>query len=235
MIKALSFKLRGDYGHFKKYYTTTSPLTFEFPPPPTVVGIVSAIIGLDKSCYLSEFPEDSFKLAVCITKPVKKARWTVNLIDTKKHFWHIQNRTQIRTEYLKDPEYEIFFHHSDSVLYNQLKSNLENHRTVYSVSLGLSELLGDFSYTGEHHLEEVKSQDFQSIRSVVPVSRLLDDRSVRFDDNREIFKVSYPVIMAPDRVVVRRDDVIFERCARSVTSKVDAFHVTEKGENIVFF
>ncbi|WP_231717005.1 CRISPR-associated protein Cas5 [Desulfosarcina ovata] len=51
MTRVLAFKLWGDYGHFRKYYTTTSPLTFEFPPPTSVVGIVSAIIGLDKEQY----------------------------------------------------------------------------------------------------------------------------------------------------------------------------------------
>lgn len=235
MIKALCFTLKGDYGHFKKYYTTTSPLTFEFPPPPTVIGIVSAMIGLDKEVYLSRFPEDTWKIAVCITKPVKKVRWTVNLVDTKQHFWRIKNRTQIRTEYLKDPEFRIYFHHSDKDLYEQLKRKLVNHHTVYSVSLGLSELLGDFAYDGECTLTETEDPGWQEIRSVVPVSCLSDDSSVAFDDGLELFKVNYPVVMAPDRTVVKRDDVLFERCARAITCKVRQSFDIGNGERIVFF
>ena len=235
MIKALSFTLRGDYGHFKKYYTTTSPLTFEFPPPPTVIGIVSAMIGLDKGDYLGRFPEDSWKIAVCLSKPVKKVRWTVNLVDTKQHFWRIKNRTQIRTEYLKDPEFRIYFYHVDTALYGQLKEKLANHHTVYSVSLGLSELLGDFSYEGECTLTECHESGFQEIRSVVPVSCLLAEPSVDFDNGLELFKVNYPVVMAPDRTVVRREDVLFERRARAITCKVRQSYDTGKGERIVFF
>lgn len=235
MAKALSFKLWGDYGHFKKYYTTTSPLTFEFPPPPTVIGIVSAIIGLDKQDYLSRFQNNAWKIAVCITRPVKKVRWTINLIDTKNHFWKIKNRTQIRTEYLKDPEFEIFFYHSDIEIYETLKHNLMNHHSVYSVSLGLSELLGDFAYCGEHGLTEHTNSEWQTIRSVVPVSCLCDDLSIRFESEVELFKVNYPVDMAPDRTVTRRDEVIFERCANPITCKVNQSYETEGGERIVFF
>ncbi len=235
MDKALSFILRGDYGHFKKYYTTTSPLTFEFPPPPTIIGIVSAIIGLDKEEYLHHFPDNSWKIAVCITRPVKKVRWTVNMVDTKQHFWRIKNRTQIRTEYLKNPEFRIYFHHSDKDLYELLKRNLSSHQSVYTVSLGLSELIADFSFEGECPLTECEDTGFQEIRSVVPVSCLQDDSSVAFDSGLELFKVNYPVSMAPDRTVIRRDDVLFERCAKSISCKVRQSFDTGKGDRIVFF
>ncbi len=36
----LIFNLWGDLGHFKKPYTTTSPLSFAFPPRPTLAGII---------------------------------------------------------------------------------------------------------------------------------------------------------------------------------------------------
>jgi len=47
-MKVLVFDIWGDYGHFRKFYTTTSPLTFSFPPPPTIAGILGAIYGTDK-------------------------------------------------------------------------------------------------------------------------------------------------------------------------------------------
>ncbi|MFB3896899.1 MAG: CRISPR-associated protein Cas5, partial [bacterium] len=32
-MKILVFDIWGDLGHFRKFYTTTSPLSFSFPPP----------------------------------------------------------------------------------------------------------------------------------------------------------------------------------------------------------
>ena len=44
-MKCLVFDIKGDYGHFKKYYTTSSPLTFSIPPRTTVSGMIGALIG----------------------------------------------------------------------------------------------------------------------------------------------------------------------------------------------
>lgn len=234
--KVISFKLWGEYAHFKKYYTTTSPLTFEFPPATTIVGIIAAIIGLDKTEYLEHFEnENDFKIAVTIKSPVAKVRWTQNLIDTKKHFWKIKGRTQIRTEFLKNPCFQVYFSHKNKEIYNNLKNHLENHTSVYSVSLGLSELLGNFDYSGEVEIKNISADEKINIISVVPCSKLTEDNSVDFSRNVEIFKVNYPVIMDTERVVTKRENVIFERNCQPITCKVREYYSTESGENIVFF
>ena len=236
MDKILKFKIWGDYAHFKKFYTTTSPLTFEFPPPPTIIGIISAIIGLDKNEYLEHFQNpDDFKIALSIQNPIKKVRWTQNLIDTKHCFWRIKNRTQIRIEFLKDSAFVIYFSHKDGNIYDQLKSNLGNHKSVYSVSLGLSELLADFKFLGETKIEKTQSEKWSNINSVLPISNLIDDESIDFEVSREIFKVNFPIMMQPNRVVNKREDILFERNGKPIKCRVKEFWKTEKVDNIVFF
>lgn len=236
MDKILKFKIWGDYAHFKKFYTTTSPLTFEFPPPPTVIGIISAIIGLDKEEYLEHFQNpDDFKLALAIKNPIKKVRWTQNLIDTKHNFWCIKNRTQIRIEFLKDSAYLIYFLHNDEHLFNLLKSNLGHHKSLYSVSLGLSELLANFELIDEIEIENSQTDDWIDIDSVLPYSYLTDDSSIDFEVSREIFKVNYPILMKTNRIVNKREDILFERNGKPIKCKVKQFWKTENGDNIVFF
>jgi len=234
--KLLSFRLWGDYAHFKKYYTTTSPLTFEFPPPPTLLGIISAIIGLDKDEYLSYFQNpDDFLLSVCIDQPVKKVRWSQNLIDTKHHFWKIYNRTQIRMEFLKDAAFVVYFYHNDSSVYSRLKEHLEKHESIYSICFGLSELLVNFEYFGELNYKIKSSNKWIHLDSVLPVSRLLNENAIDLVTDREIFKVNYPIWMARDRVVTKREDVLFERTANPIRCVVKNFCETDKGNRIVFF
>jgi len=236
MNKILVFKLWGDYAHFKKFYTTTSPLTFEFLPPPTLFGIISAVIGLDKTEYLNHFQNpDEFKLAVRIINPVKKVRWTENLIDTKHHFWRIKNRTQIRTEFLKDPAYMIYFRHNDPFIYDRLKEKLLSHHSVYSICLGLSELLANFEYIGETEIESVLSEQEIDLLTVLPESYLRDETSIHFEGNREIFKINYPILMQPNRIVNKREDILFERNGRPITCILKKSWNTEAGEHLVFF
>ncbi len=236
MDKILKFKIWGDYAHFKKYYTTTSPLTFEIPPPPTIIGMISAIIGLEKNVYLSYFqkPED-YKIAISILNPIQKVRWSQNLIDTKHSFWNIKNRTQIRIEFLKNPAYSIFFYHKDKDIYQTLKQNLSNHKSCYSLSLGLSELLADFKFQEEVLINNVKAIDWINLNTVLPVSKIFGNESVDFGISKEIFKVNYPIFMQPDRIVKKREDLLFERNGKNIRCKLEDYWQTESGENIVFF
>ena len=70
------FELWGDYAHFRKFYTTSSPLTYPFPPKPTIIGILSSILGFDKKNneYLKHFEKDTFLIALQLINPVKKIK-----------------------------------------------------------------------------------------------------------------------------------------------------------------
>lgn len=235
MEKMLHFQLRGDYGHFKKYYTTTSPLTFEMPPPPTVMGIISAIIGLDKQEYLYAFSDPgSYQIAVRLGAPVKKVRMSLNLINTKIHFWRIKNRTQIRTEFLKNPLYHIYFSHADMQLYQSLKERLKTHTSVYTVSLGLSQLLGNIQFMGEKEMTMKKGEDVIPVHSVIPRWKKTV-KSIEYPEGAEIFSVNYPLHMTPERVVDDRDVVLFDRNGHAIHCIPDTYCQLETGENIVLF
>jgi len=118
LMKILAFDIWGDFAHFRKYYTTSSPLTFSFPPPPTISGILGAIYGCDKFTneYLKLFGTDSCKISLKILSTIKKTRIGLNLINTKDGFWvpikkkNHEPRTQIPVEFVKNPKYRIFFH-----------------------------------------------------------------------------------------------------------------------------
>ena len=79
-MKVLIFDIWGDFGHFRKFYTTSSPLSFSFPPPPTIAGILGAIYGTDKfkNEYLRVFNYKNCRIALKILNPIKKIRMLEN-------------------------------------------------------------------------------------------------------------------------------------------------------------
>jgi len=189
---------------------------------------------LDKRVYLNYFQnEDEYRLAIAINKPVKKVRWTVNLIDTKKHFWKIQNRTQIRTEFLKDPDYTVYFWHKNGVIYESLLESLRKHHSVYSVSLGLSELLANFQFLEETEVEEQNTLEPIEVHSVIPLDNI-QPNSLQFETGKEILDVNYPLHMLPDREVDRRGHLLLERNGKSIRCRPLVYWQTQKGENIAF-
>lgn len=238
-MKVLVFDLYGDYAHFRKYYTTTSPLTFSFPPPPTIAGILGAIYGESKMDYLRIFGYESCKVALRILNPIKKVRMGINLINTKdnkfqpvKTKYH-EPRTQIRTEFIKSPAYRIYISHQDEEVFNKLIKLLKSHQSFYTVSLGLSELIADFSFIEIYEAKEVKDSKAE-VTTVVLVNNLTD-KGIEIQPNRKYFKEKIPIKMTQNRVVEIYEDAIYEPEGKTITAYLKTIYQLNNGENISFF
>jgi len=231
--RILVFDIWGDLGHFKKPYTTTSPLSFAFPPRPTIAGIISAIIGLDKTEYADHFTKKNAHIAIRINKPIKKIRISQNLIDTKRAvlFSRIRQRTQIRFEYVKDPGYRIYFQHNDHLLYQRFKTCLQNHESVYTVSLGLSELLANFKFIGEFDLYELENKKPVLLNSVLPIQLSTD---FKIETGKAYFSEDMPIEMDKQRVVSQFGKFFYERNGMPVMAKPDKYFKVENGDTILF-
>jgi CRISPR-associated protein Cas5h len=57
-MKVLVFDVWGEFGHFRKHYTTTSPLTYSIPPRTAIAGMIAAIEGFGKDEYLQYFSKE---------------------------------------------------------------------------------------------------------------------------------------------------------------------------------
>lgn len=233
-VKFLVFDVWADYAHYKKPYTTTSPLTFSIPSRTAITGMVAAMIGLGKGEYHESFEREMSGIAVSIIKPVKKVRISENLINTKKSMNVIHERTQIKIEYLKDPGYRIYISNEDFSLYTKLKSSLENHNTVYTVSLGLSENLANFNYVGETDAMPIEGcKEFIEIASAIPLSNL-EKGDVDFLREGEYFTEIIPLQMDSQRIVKEYGEVLFERTCRGIFAKPKRYYQLLKlGQNIV--
>jgi len=239
-MKVLAFDLFGDFAHFRKYYTTTSPLTFSFPPPPTISGILGAIYGTPKNENQIIFGYDNCKIALQIRKPIKKIRMGLNLINTKndKSFRpikdeHYQPRTQIRTEFVKSPIYRIFISHEDEKIFNSITNHIRSHTCIFTVSLGLSELLADFQFVGIYEAQEIKNYEGE-VCTVIP-KKLLGQKGINLEENKKYFKEKIPIKMTTDRVVEIYDDIIYEPDAKCISGQVSKAYQLENGSTITFF
>lgn len=236
-MRTLIFDIWGDFAHFKKFYTTSSPLTFSFPPPPTVKGILGAIIGCDKNDYLSVFSRDKCSIAIQILNPIKKIRLGLNHINTKGNFWRPtkrgthEARTQIPCEFIKDPAYRIYVSHSDEEIFDALLKNLKNHKSFFTISLGLSELLADFRYIGTVEFEEIKGGEVE-ISSILPTTLILE--GIEFKEGYRYFRERIPVDMDQDRVVRMYEDVLYEAQGKKIYAKIGNFWKGENGDCVIF-
>ncbi|HPS90833.1 MAG TPA: type I-B CRISPR-associated protein Cas5b [Methanothrix sp.] len=228
--RVLVFDVWGDYAHFRKNYSTSSPLTYSFPPRTVLSGLIGAIAGLEKTEYFRQFFRDDARIGCRIMKPVKKVRIGENLVDTKSAIkMHlIKNRTQIRFEFLKDPNYRIYFSHSDEKFFGNLRDLLEKHQSVFTPCLGLSQLICNFRFVGEFEtISEGGIEESQTIDSVVPGKCILEPE---FEDGKEYFSEVMPCEMGAERVVMDFREILFERNGKSIRAKAKDLWVVENGE-----
>ena len=232
--RVIVFDVWGDYAHFRKNYSTSSPLTYSFPPRTALSGLIGAVVGLDKAEYFRHFFKVDAKIGCKILAPVKKVRIGENLIDTKSavKMHLIKNRTQIRFELVKDPKYRIYLFHSDDQLYSKIKELLVSHKSVYTPCLGLSQLICNYKFIGEFGLKS-SGEDVQDIDSVVPSKCLL---SPEFEVGKEYFSEVMPNEMGEAREVTDYSEILFERNAKKIRAKAkDLWEVeNDDGERIVF-
>lgn len=241
------FDVWGDYAHFKRYYTTASPLTFAIPPRTAIVGLISAILGLGKALfgskedeYLSHMTKDQACIALQLLHPVKKVRLGMNLINTKDGYWvpvkrgFHEPRTQIRFEFLKDPKFRIYFSHRERKLYETLRQYLKEHKSVYTPYLGISELIANFEYIGEFVVARRPQEDeVIAVKTVLPLDVAVLDPKKLLEPGYKFFKERIPTEMRPGRVVTKYCEVLYEGEGKPIYAKVKEGFILEDEECIV--
>ncbi len=236
MIPIVAFDIWGDYAHFRKYYTTTSPLTFSFPPRTALLGIIGAICGLKKESYLAALAHESAGIAVSLIHPVAKVRIAENLINTKiaplmARIPSQSGHIQVRFEFLKNPRYRVHVSLKDAALQSTLTEMLTAHKCVYTPYLGISELIANFRFVGEYEGVAIRPDDYLSIRSAVN-SDVIGDLSI--EEGKEYFSEVVPCDMADDRVVTRFSKIVYERTAQPIRAMVTECLDIGTGEYIAF-
>lgn len=227
------FDIRADYAQFKKPFTTMSPQTFSIPTGTAVVGIISAIVGLDKNAYWTYFPGGSYTLSIGIRKTIKKVVVPINTLKTTslKHFYRFEEHKRTTMEFIKDGEFRIWFSWTNKELFQQLIRNLENHETHYTVSLGLAWNLADFEYIGLYDGKPVQpTGSFCEVNSVIPKRLIGDNEQIDFND-RKIYVNNIPVRMKSDnsRIVEQYDEYMFDCDGKPIRAIIE--NIVKIGED----
>lgn len=207
---ALVFDLWGDYAHYRKVYTTTSPITYPFPPRPTLVGIVAAIIGLEQTDYPIKFVPSKLDVALQLMAPVKTTKITTKLVNPKSATPMMNRFTDhmlIPFEFVKDPKYRIFLRFSDQTVAKIMEDLLKDHQSFYNPALGLSELLADFQWIGKYTTKKIEGKkELSTINTVSPT----EDIKIRPRPQDHYLIERVPRHLSVERVATDYYDVIGE-------------------------
>lgn len=236
---ALSFDIRADYAHFKKYYTTMSPLTFPIPTGTAVRGMLGAILGIDKR----ECPEyfHDVDISLRVLEPVHKVNIPINYLKTnsKQHFSRFEAHKPTNVEFLKSPAFRLYIRTRNNDTYARLRAKLIKHESVYTLTMGISEALANYENVRELEVRDAV-KGLADIHSFIPQEWFTPD--AKTFEHKEIFAVKIPMKMKNDREVIEYREVLFERngepirgTAQQLTALYDSGAFESEGvEHVVF-
>ena len=240
----LVFDISGEYGHFRKFNTTTSPLTYGIPTPTAVIGILGAVLGIEReddkgkvgpgqTALRESFSADRTGLAIRVLNPINKVSMGFNLLNTKSSFYDTKyNPTQIEYELLKNPGYRIYLRW-DHPRREELTDRLRKKRFHFTPYLGTSQFTADVTWQGERKGELIQQEGFVSFHSAVNLTRLRED-SNPVDINRinalSIQVETLPLTMRPNRIIERYGEVLVETTGQAVPTLANDQSYAIEGE-----
>ncbi|HJV77094.1 MAG TPA: type I-B CRISPR-associated protein Cas5b [Paludibacter sp.] len=248
--KILVFDIGSEYGHFRKFNTTTSPLTYSIPTRSAITGILGAILGIEREISAGKFREGVIPVAEIFAKenayigvqlinPVKKINIAFNLLDTEKtaaSFFNIKQRTQIEFELLKNPSFRIFVNLRDEKIFSELIDRIRENKTHFTPYLGLSQFTATVEFRGVTKAKLLQGNNFYDVVTAVNLSNTDPGDPIQF--NRSIdFKYTsdtMPVQMLRDRIVTEYSEVVLETNGNAIKIKSGEIYQTDDFGNILF-
>lgn len=220
MNKLVAFDIWGDYGYFRRGYTSTSTITYPFPSRTSIAGLISGIIGLEKDTYHEIFNESNSKLGLRILNPIKKININLNYINTKEGFLlsdiKTNPRVQVQAEFLKDVKYRIYVSLDDNQLMEELFSNLNEHKAVFTPCLGISECIADFKLAYDDLIDfKIINENNVSIDSVL----LKTTGELVIESGKKYGILKSPGFMNSERVVSKFLEYYYEENGNSIKIK----------------
>lgn len=171
--KTLIFDMKGPMAHFRKYYTNSSSLSYLFPPRTVVIGLIAGLLGIPsekhtkvrEDIFYEKFDEKKCLVTISLRTKIKRIMQTVNYLSTDnfpktpyklllKMIAGEIGPTQIPLEILV-PEnngeiiYRIYFYHTDSKMYAELRNRLEAKKYIFPPYMGITEFLASIDYIDE--------------------------------------------------------------------------------------
>ena len=233
------FDIWADYGHFRRGYTTTSPLTYPFPSRTAISGLIAAILGLERDSYYGLFEDNNSAIALQILNPIKKVTMNQNLIDTKTGFYLWDNdgqRTQIPFEYLKEPKYRIFVWLEDEAMFRKLCEFVRQRKTTYTLYMGITEHIAQFQpYKGGCH-KAVKRETKENVKidSIIPLPAKLD--ILKAGESKVIGYAKVPgFFQGKNRVVRKYLEFYYEENGKPLEIKAGEYYRVGDEHNVIPF
>jgi len=227
-MRILKFKLWWRFWHYRKFYTTTSALTYSLPTFSALKGLLAAILWFEKDSYNQEF--SNVKLWIKLLNSVQKHIIWLNFLNKPENIKKGDLYTQIKFEILLSPSYEIFVADENFKYFDDLVKKLSFHRREYTPYLGVAFFIANIRYVW---IFETKEQIYENVEvsSIISFEKLKDWSNLIIKKNQMLEIENLPYAIDSQRNCMWLRKVIFDSNGSKISLK--QFKWFKVGDDII--
>lgn len=243
MMRLIAFKLHGRFGHFLRAEAGASALSYPVPPRTVVMGIIGAVLGIekDKPQLLLEPMHVAINARIPITHwhkaklrkdPPEALSHRVKSTQKPKKTTKPEKATLTAQEWLFNPSYEVWVSLPEPY-FEELEKRLKRRRWYFQPSLGLSEMLADLEYLETVDAEKLPAGTYD-VESIVrhDQAELDISRINKCGLSLQILKIRMPRIVTTERVFTHEAYLIEKNGEPIIVNTEHAYQVA--GRNLMF-
>lgn len=236
-MNVLVFDIKGRFAHFRKFYTNSSSLSYLLPPRTTLMGIVAAILGLERDSYYEVLSSENLDITARIMFKPRKVMQTLNYmkIESPKDTFKARNHTQVPFEIIASQEnnviYRVYLSHKDKEMYEKIKNNLIHGKCEYPPYFGAAPFSAKIEFVGEYRGDSSEGEAM----IVTPVNKEYIEKINFGGNNLVLARERMPRDFDRDRMISGAGTYIFDEEGSPILVKLNCNSVKlETGENIIF-
>lgn len=181
-MKGFQLNIEGNWGHFKKPETNNNPLSHDLITKTALIGLIGAILGIEREDMKSKFPQLSEDLlyGVQLLNPVKKISWGFT---SRKAINPTEAGTPKYFEFLKDPGFLVSIalkNERSKTLFEDFRVAIKLEQAIYPPVLGWHNCPADLKLKSEGEFSEIKKGEFETKGFVLAREHKLKDNSSNF-------------------------------------------------------
>lgn len=246
-MNVLSLCWCAKYGHFLRAEANTNALTYPVPPRTAILGLLAAILGLEKDNLAKTLENAQIALTLPdglpqrFTHKVKLRKdpptalpWTVKKTQKADKESAPEKATLNLQEWLWQPHFHVHVTLPEQPdLFNELVERIQNRRWYFCPCMGLSELLADVKFLNYSTATKCK-EELVEIRGLCPKNAIEKVMANQAPLGIQLLRLPYKV--TSDRVF-EHQSYYLEYRGQPFSVKTDkAFELSEKlsGTKVIF-
>lgn len=154
-MKGAIVNIRGNWAHFKKPETNNNPLTHDFITKTAFIGLIGAVLGIERKEMRPLFPQLSEDLlyGVQMLEAVKKESWSFKL----RYAANLYEKRPVQMEFLKNPQFAVaacLWNERSSEIFQRFLQSVELSEAQFTPVLGLHNCPAELSLSAKGEFAE---------------------------------------------------------------------------------